>query len=222
MLSYFYSNPVTLARILSTSNGRYLDGFAATLKQAGFSRDSAQWQLHIAAHFCAWQHGRGCLLAEWDDASVAQFKAHLGACACDGFRPANIRCTGAALLLRYLRGIGVVSASPEQAFTGAAASPLFHGFCEWMRRHRGARDATLQAYGRIIIDVIHTLGENPQDYGVAALRAFVLDRANRHGKSKAKLVVSALRTFLRYLTTENMCSVGLVAAINQKGAPLST
>ncbi|MBK8120931.1 MAG: hypothetical protein IPK39_18490 [Sulfuritalea sp.] len=36
------------------------------------------------------------------------------------------------------------------------------------------------------------------------------------------LVVSALRTFLRYLTTENMCSVGLVAAINQKGAPLST
>ena len=36
MLAYFYSDPKALLRIRSAPSERYLDGFAATLKQAGF------------------------------------------------------------------------------------------------------------------------------------------------------------------------------------------
>lgn len=213
MLAHFYSDPKALLRIRSAPSERYLDGFAATLKQAGFSHDCAQRHLRAAVHLDAWQRGRGYALAELDETGVSRFKAHLPGCGCESFKPTNERGTGAGLFLRYLREIEMVSPAAEPVLTGAAATPLFQGFCDWMRRHRGAREATLQAYGRIIVDAVHALGDKPEDYRVAALRAFVLDRANRHGKSKAKLIVTALRMFLRYLTTESKCAVGLDAAI---------
>jgi integrase len=42
---------------------------------------------------------------------------------------------------------------------------------------------------------------------------FVLDRAQRYGRSKAKQVVTALRTFVRYLVAQGLCPIGLDAAI---------
>ena len=91
--------------------------------------------------------------------------------------------------------------------------PLFVGFCHWMQEHRGAKDETLKAYGRIVLDALQTLGEDPQQFNPARLRAFVLDRAPRHGRSKAKLVVTTLRTFIRYLIAQGACPVGLDTAI---------
>lgn len=118
---------------------------------------------------------------------------------------------GATLFLRHLQETGVI-ASPDRVVAGEDLR-LFVGFCEWMRDHRGATNATLATYGRIVIDAIRSLGDNPQQYGVAALRAFAFDRANRHGISKAKLVMTVLRTFLRYLIAAGECPIGLDAAI---------
>jgi len=82
-----------------------------------------------------------------------------------------------------------------------------------MRHHRGARPATLISYGRIILDAIEELGNDPSRYDAVSLRAFVVDRSKRHGRSKAKLVVTAMRMFLRYLSAEGHCRPGLDGAI---------
>jgi site-specific recombinase XerD len=46
-----------------------------------------------------------------------------------------------------------------------------------------------------------------------ALRTFIIEAASPHGRSKAKMVVTAARAFLRYLISEGHCRLGLDGAI---------
>jgi site-specific recombinase XerD len=82
-----------------------------------------------------------------------------------------------------------------------------------MQQHRGAKDATLKAYGPVILDALRSIGDNPTRFDAGSLRAFVLDRAPRYGRSKAQQLVTALRTFVRYLISQDLCPVGLDGAI---------
>jgi integrase/recombinase XerD len=82
-----------------------------------------------------------------------------------------------------------------------------------MQQHRGVKAETLKVYGRVILDVLRSLGDDPSQYDATHLRAFVLDRAPQYGRSKAKGVTAALRAFVRYLVAQNRCPAGLDAAI---------
>jgi integrase/recombinase XerD len=137
----------------------------------------------------------------------------LRACQCEGFERANERdVRGARLFVRHLRETGATPAM-HQADMVAAMPPLFLAFCDWMRQHRGTRDTTLHTYRRTIVDALQTLGSNPQRFDATGLRAFVLDRASRHGRCQARVVITALRVFVRYLIASGECQPGLDAAI---------
>jgi len=191
----------------------YVDGFVAALVETGYKQTTIQCYLRAVVHLCQWQSGRERPLEELSAVSVAEFKQHLRSSRSNEGRRANeVDVRGAKLFLRHLQDMAVIS-SADRDTIGATAPRLFVEFCEWMRDHRGATNSTLSAYGRIIIDAIQSLGDDPKQYGVAALRTFVLDRATRHGSSKAKLVMTALRTFVRFLISCGECPIGLDAAI---------
>jgi hypothetical protein len=52
-----------------------------------------------------------------------------------------------------------------------------------MRTHRGTTEATLNTYRLPILDLLHTLGEQPAAFEAKALRTFFLERAARCGIS---------------------------------------
>ena len=54
-------------------------------------------------------------------------------------------------------------------------------FCDWMRRQRGASDATLSIYRFELRAFIKELGEDPRVYDTRSLRQFVLDKNRRSG-----------------------------------------
>jgi integrase/recombinase XerD len=211
MLTNYFRKPTQAALIRRSSAAPYLDGFVAAMIDAGYHPPTIQCHLRAAAHVSHWLQRRGRTLADLDEGRVSEFKRHLPVCKCAGYDYVWERHgRGALLFLRHLRKIAVL-ATPALRTTPHA--PLFVGFCHWMKQHRGARDATLSAYGRIILDALQTLGEDARRFDAAGLRAFVLDRANQHGRSKAKLVVTTLRTFVRYLIAQGLCPVGLDAAV---------
>jgi integrase/recombinase XerD len=101
----------------------------------------------------------------------------------------------------------------DRTATAATMPALFLSFCDWMRQHHGTRDTTLETYRRTIVDALKALGTDPQRFDAARLRDFILDRASRHGRCQAKVVITALRMFVRYLIATDQCRVGLDAAI---------
>lgn len=213
MLTSYFPNPGKLHLIQCTPAAPYLDGLAAALLRAGYKPATIQRYLRSAAHLSCWQQGRARSLTELDTASIGEFKQHLRACQCKGFQRVNdYDLRGAHAFLRHLQETAITP--PEDpANIAAPLPPLFVGFCDWMRQHRGVQDTTLNTYRRTIVDALQTLGSNPQRFEVTGLRAFVLDRTSRHGRCQAKVVITALRAFVRYLIAQGQCQVGLDAAI---------
>jgi site-specific recombinase XerD len=119
---------------------------------------------------------------------------------------------GAHHFLSFLSAQGIVSALPTTA-PSSALSPLLNEFEHWMDVHRGVTEQTLRNYRPIILDLLTTLDDRPEQLEVKRLRAFILDRANRHGKGKAKNVVTATRMFVRFLIASDRCAPRLDDAI---------
>lgn len=156
MLTTYLSDPACLEVIQHTPAAPHLDGFAAALVQAGYHSRRVRCHLRTAAHASHWLQSRGRSLIDLDANQVGEFKQHLAVCRCLGFQRTEARRTrGAELFLQHLQDSGFIAKPAPQA-----QPPLFAGFCRWMRQHRGAKDATLDAYGRIILDALQALGED--------------------------------------------------------------
>ena len=75
-------------------------------------------------------------------------------------------------------------------------------FCDWMRRQRGASDATLSIYRFELSAFIKKVGEEPRMYDARNLRQFVLDKSQHSGWASARKSICAIRMFLRFLISQ--------------------
>lgn len=214
MLEQFFKEARALERARTSASGPYLDGFIGSLQAVGYGERSILDLTRTAVHLGLWMERRRISLREVDDASIERFRIHLRTCRCPGPRPRRRRdrkiSTWAATFVRYLRQEGLV---PQAAPSGVALPRHIAKFEAWMRQHRGVTPTTLEIYRRILIDALSALGSDPRKYDARGVREFVLDRSKRHGRSKAKLVMTAMRAFLRYLVASGVCHPGLDGAV---------
>ena len=216
MLSTVSSYSPWLKLIKSTPALPYLDKFIASLAKVGYGRRKIQEHARAVAHFGLWLQHRQLSLIKHGAAEIQSFKRHLARCSCVGFkrrgssRRNRLHTHGVTLFVRHLQSIGVIPQSAPQA---DSLPRLLTGFRQWLIQHRGAKEATLKAYGSVVSEFLRSMGEDPSRFNARVLRAYVLSRAPRYGRSKAKQLITALRTFSRYLIAQGLCPVGLDAAI---------
>jgi site-specific recombinase XerD len=210
MISDYLEAPWKIARIRSTCVGPYVDGFAAALAAAGYSPHTIRGYLRAADHVGRWADRRCINLSSWDDDILARFGRHLPRCRCSR---ANKGIFGDALsgvqhLLAHLRGCGVIAAERPMP-TATKFAPISERFAEWMVRHRGVAPSTNVRYQRILQPFLCALGEDPSQYTVAAIRAFVIDKCDAVGRGEAHSAVTAIRAYLRFLVAEGRVHSGI-------------
>ena len=214
MLTIYFKSPFTLERLRSGPSGPYLDGFAHKLHLAGYSQGGAQRLVRAAAHLGVWGQTNDNPIQSFNKDTLASFQHHLSSCCCpksNGGRGPNV-FFGAKRFLEYLHQIGVVSSIGDE-HTDSASPQLMTSFFDWLQQHRGTSQTTCRIYGRVVVDLLQTLGDDPNRFTATDLQAFALNRAGRHGRSAANNVAKALRMFLRYLIATGQCSSYLIAAI---------
>ena len=213
-MDQYFSDPAALSRARTSWSGPHLDGYSEWLHDLGFAPVSIQTFARIAVHVGLWAERKGIPIRDLDQDALERFRAHLPRCRCPGPRPKRRRfrklTMWAAKFVDYLRERGVVR---EARHVPEERHPLVAGFDAWMRQHRGATPTTLRIYGRIVTGAVDALGDDPATFDAHGLRAFVLEKSREHGRSKAKLVMTAMRAFLRYLVATGACSAGLDGAI---------
>jgi integrase/recombinase XerD len=191
----------------------YLDDFKEWLREAGYRAATIEELLRLLAGWTDWTSTSGFTLG---DVSVA-FEAS------QAFVKGKnrIKCPGdisqpslgaAKLFIGFLRERGLVSLPKNPPFA-CETWPILREFRDWMRQHRGLAETTLDLYQGVIIGFLEVLGDDPSAFTAEAVRTFVLRRAEPHGRSRARCITVAIRSFLRFLVAVGRCPAGREHAV---------
>ena len=213
MLESYFKRDHTLDRLRAEPTGRYMDNFAETLHTKGYGVWAAQAYLRAAAHLGIWMKRKGFSVMKLDEQVIAEFARHLPSCRCLSKNRGiyDDAVIGARHFLDHLRDTGVAPAGAP--LEKPPLPTLIDGFERWMRQHRGVSESTLTTYRLILTKLLGAIGKIPGSYNTHVLRRGVEIQTSRCGRSWAKLVITAIRMFLRYLVVYNLCDFKLVDAL---------
>lgn len=207
-----YVGPETARLLRGGPLGQHVDGFVEALGALGYERASIHSKVLLVAQFGRWLERCGLGVGDLDDDRVHEFV---------GWRRRRYRAhrgvqTTLVQLLRHLRGTGQVLPSVEATERGPTAA-IEEQYATYLREERGLVRATLVNYmplvNRFLVD---RFGKGPVQ--VAQLKAcdvtrFVLRRAQTMSLRRAKLLVTALRSFLRFLFLRGETATDLAASV---------
>ena len=213
MLESYFKLDHTLQRLRTEPTGRYMDDFAKTLHTKGYGVWAAQAYLRAAAHLGMWLKQQRLSVMKLDEEVIAEFAQHRSSCHCVGKNRGiyDDALIGARHFLAHLRDTGVVQAGAP--LEKPRLPTLIDGFERWMRKHRGVCESTLAPYRLILIKLLGVIGEAPSNYNARVLRRGVEMQTSGCGRSWAKLIITTVRMFLRYLAVHNLCDPALVDAL---------
>jgi len=214
MLNAYVKRPLTRERYRSRPAGPHLDAFILWLEQRGYHPRRILRLIRGVHRFSQWAQENGLGIEELDAQALAQFRDHLQGrqplrYPSGSYRPVIL---GARHFVTFLETLGLVA--PTAVGLPAPPEPALLGvFRQWMRTHRGTTEATLDTYRLPILELLHTLGEQPASFEAQALRTFLLERAGRCGIAQAQKIVQAVRMFLRFLIATGQCAPRLEHAL---------
>ena len=192
----------------------YLEGFAAELFSTGYAELSTVDYVRAAAHLGRWMDARAIGVEQLSEADLAGFAQHH--CQCPNAtrhrqRPSRRYVARVRKFAAYLSHVGVIPplAGPPPK---AVPTPLL-AFRIWMLRHRGVTERTVERYERLIARMLPALGHNPAVYDAALVRHVLLEAIGPLSCAYAKMFVTALRAFLRFLAVEGWCQPYLDQAL---------
>jgi len=206
-----YSKPIPgLSAIQSTTFVELFQDYGQELAEAGYNGQVARLHLRSVVHFGIWLEFEGVTLEAIDEQSVAAFDRHRSNCRCPGSSRDSGRhaicCVRVFLAFLRARRIIKANAPPEP-------DRLVREFLDWMSVQRGVVDTTLTSYRRYVTELVDHLGDDPQRYTAGDLRDFVAKRYQHYGRHSIRMVLAAVRMFLRYLAMEGRCRPGIEQAL---------
>jgi site-specific recombinase XerD len=212
MLETYFDSPKMLAHLRAGPSGPYMDGFAAWLERAGYEPSVAVRYLRAAAHIGHFTVEQGGALAKMD---LLAFSRHLRSCRCPrpkGGRGNHHTVYGARRFREFLAAIGVYQGGNAPELQNADSAMIIE-YRRWLRKHRGAAEATVRLYSRDAASLLIALGDDPGQWDAKGLRDYFVDRAGKCGAGTAEKLTTGLRAFLRYLSAQGRCQADLDQAV---------
>ena len=190
----------------------YADGFREELIRQGYQQTSAANHLYLLAHMSRWMVSQGLNPGELTPARVEEF---LGARRADGY-VIRLSQQGVAPLLGYLRALGVVPTPPEPVST-APVEVLVESYSNYLAGERGLAAGTVCRYARVARLFLSDC-ERPDGLDVGCLTAgdvtaFVVRQCRSRPVASAKVLVTGLRSLLRFLLLEAYTDRHLAPAV---------
>jgi site-specific recombinase XerD len=162
----------------------------------------------VLAHLSRWLGERGLVPGALTAERVAEFAAARRAAGCRQW----VSVRGMGPLLGYLRGLGLV---PGPAAPGpvTAAEVLLERYRGYLAVERGLAARTIRYYlagARLFLD---GRADGLAGLTAAQVSGFVAAECRRRSTGSAKILVTALRSVLRFLVLEGLVPAGLPAAV---------
>lgn len=197
-MRYVVCDRVGLSRPPEGPLASYIVSFANSMESKGYSVQSLRNQVRIVAGFSQWLARSGVELHRVCSEHASQYLR---------YRARRVRAgrgDSAALrhFLEFLHQRGVVRAQRTATRRGSAAERYAQAYGQYLREVRGLAESTIAYYSTFATDFLQDrFGDGRVN--LSRLRAsdvirFVQRKAQRLHLRRAKLLTTALRSFLRY------------------------
>ncbi len=211
MIECYFPSPRVRQRLCYGPLATHLDGFATLLASQGYSTLLAKEKLRRVAELSRWLQYRELALSTLDEAAIERFLV-------DHDRHPNGRGGRHACrkLLGYLRQLGWV-ASPGTNSDDSPLHRLEQEYARFLACERGLKPTTVSNY----LPTVHRFLEEQCGEGALRLNAlrspdidrFLLRYTPGLSRGRAKLVVTVLRSFFRFLCQHGHIASDLADAI---------
>jgi site-specific recombinase XerD len=212
MLDRFYSDRRVLQRLRGGPLGPYMDSFAALLFEQGFARETGQHQLRLIGALSLWLERLVLGVEDLDEQRIGEFLKQLAQ------QRVWIRHTQAVLflLLGHLREAGILP-MPVVEVDDTPIGQMEREFGRYLVEQRGLSATTVQRQLPLIRWFLgERFGAGPlllSELAVADVTRLVL-RCCRPGTTRrGEAIVTALRSFFRFLRLRGDLAIDLAAAV---------
>jgi site-specific recombinase XerD len=189
----------------------HIDGFANLLAREGYARSTLQEKLQLFVDLSRWLERRKLQAADLDEHRLSLFLSYRRRY---GARRGDAS-TGSQML-RYLRDLGYVPMPPE-TIDDSPLNRIEREFERFLSSERGLKPATLVGYlppvRRFLLQRFGDEEPRLDELCLQDINRFILHRARGVRRSYAKLMVTALRSFLRFLQQRGAIKAELAAAV---------
>ena len=194
-----------------------LEEFLAECAAHGYAPDSLMGYRSACRHVLVWLHQARIPMRRMDGEVLGRFVEH--DCVCPGpFESLRKRLSGARYIYpvevfsSFLATRGVLS-SAVSTTTNEAVGEDLEAFGEWLRRHRGIREATIVKHLRPVSEMRTQLCADPGRYNAALVRDVLLRRFATASRSHARGLATSMHMYLRFLAARGECSPALLGAV---------
>jgi len=204
-----FIDPDLLERLRVGPLASHLDAYLKHIEQEGFLPSSVPMQMYAIARFSNWLRAGQVDLHQVDEATVERFLRR---------DPGVVHSAESASLRRFLvllREIGVTAAMPPEP--RSCRQRFVDSYRRYLLRERGLAQSSLLNYVPFAEQLLSSrFGES--DINLAELTAmdvtkFMQYRVHQLSPGRAKLLVTALRSFLRYLRHQGEISLDLAGCV---------
>jgi site-specific recombinase XerD len=204
-----FIDPSLLDRLRVGPLASYLDTYLRRIEFEGFLPSSVPMQMYAIARFSNWLQTMQLDLHQLDEATVERF-LHRDPNVVHSAETASLR-----RVLALLRESGLVAARPPE--TKNSRQQFIEEYQSYLRQERGLAVASLLNYVPFAEELLSSrFGDSDLDFAELAAQdvtKFIQRRAHQLSPGRAKLLVTALRSFLRYLRYRGEISVDLAACV---------
>jgi integrase/recombinase XerD len=192
----------------------HVDGFAAALGRQGYVAKTVRQKCGLLADLSQWLSVLGLPVDKLDEALVSQF--HKDRCPPDRQQIRRGRAATTSQMLNYLRDLGCIP-TPSVTIASSPMDVILQEFERFLRSERGLAPATLRNYLPIVRRFLIERPDNQvlrfDNLRPTDLHGFIIRVAQRGSLGRAKLTVTAMRSFLRFLQQRGILAIDLAAAI---------
>jgi integrase/recombinase XerD len=187
--------------------------FKHDLLEAGYAALTVRGYNAVARHLAHWLALTEIAVTDLDETVIGRFAQHR--CRCFGQRRATHVFNKHVMSVRHVVEFLVKRGIVRRQSTSTVPVPdrRVVEFQDWLRRHRGVSETTINLYGRMVMRLLPALGTRPRSWNAQLLREVIVAEAKRVSRAHVKTMISALRSFLRFLGAHGHCRAGLDQAV---------
>jgi integrase/recombinase XerD len=187
--------------------------FTRQLSQQGYAYLTLRGYDDAARHLAHWLAKSGIVTAEIDEAVVRRFSRHH--CRCPGMRRHKqlsgryVRRTRRFVVFLAKQGIVPHKTMPK----ASAPDRDVVAFQDWLRRHRGLSERTIELHGYLLMQMLPALRPRPCSWDAQHIREVIIAKTKQASGAQVKKLASTLRGYLRFLSANDLCRAGLEHAV---------